>query len=859
MRNLAGSSGGLKRGLLLGGIAILTGVRCSAPSQPGQPVEEISSAQTGENLAGANLAGTNLAGTNLAGTNLAGTNLGGTNLAGTNLAGTNLAGTNLGGNNLAGTNLAGSNLAGTNLAGTNLAGTNLAGTNLAGSNLAGSNLAGTNLAGTNLAGTNLAGTNLAGTNSGKNIHNLSGSINGMLYSAEDMWLPKTGQCIVMGVGSTAFAKLMGQQSANAKISVALGKLPWGMTTTSGAAMKLSAWEAIVWGDKTYCVFVISAPTNTTWPGVAGFMKAIFRWNAPPSQSMDISGIDASATVDPTVSKVITTYTGMMDAAAQFRAGNLPAASYVAGLLGFASATTNTQSVMVDFSTWTQDKNKNALVLGNVTSTNPPLYAESVYITLDNGDGTVSVVLDDSSSTANSMPGAMINSVVDLNNAYLAYQAGLAVKPVPRRCGGALFLNTWFGEPVPAGKCDDGLTWAPGFCMAGNSPWSAVSGTTGPMNGYMQLTQNGGKYKRGAIVNGACGPMKTVLSETYVHMWEPNFDVSAGGACVPETAAVFCGRRGKNCGVVIGTNNCGATVSTVCGSCGGSDTCGGGNVANVCGSGGSRSFEAEASGNVTNGSAVISPCSATAYAKTLAGFDPADIWGACMGGSKIRYLGNSASNSITMNNIVVPTAGQYTLTVYAVSKDARVFKVSVNGAAALSLNVQTPDWNQPLGFDMTVNLNAGTNSLKFSNDSASAPDLDRVVVTPKGGSVPAAPPAAPPSCSFSVTQNSYAGTDQWGTTTFKNTDDASVTSYKVEFDLPSGQHCTNDAVPSGAVLSPLTGSGTSAYTTSNHCVFTWSNSTLAAGASKTFNYSATTTSSFDAKASTTVTGLGTACN
>jgi hypothetical protein len=728
MRISAGTHGGLKRGILLGGIAILTGVRC-APPEPGElPTEEVSLAQTGENLAGANLAGTNLAGTNLAGTNLAGTNLGGTNLAGTNLAGTNLAGTNLGGNNLAGTNLAGTNLAGTNLAGTNLAGTNLAGTNLAGTNLAGTNLAGTNLSGNNLAGTNLAGTNLAGTNSGKNIHGLSGSVNGMLYSAEDMWLPKTEQCIVMGVGSTAFAKLMGQQSVNARINVALGKLPWGMTTSSGAAMKLSAWEAIVWGDKTYCVFVLAAPTNTTWPGVAGFMKAIFRWNAPPSQSMDISGIEASSSIDPTVSKVITTYTGMMNAAAQFRAGNLPAVSYVAGLLGFASATTNTQSVMVDFSSWAQDKNKNALVLGNVTASGPPKYAESVYITLDNGDGTVSVALDDSASLTRNLPTGMVNSVVDLDTAYLGYQAGLGPKPVPRRCGGALFLNTWFDEPVPAGKCDNGLTWAPGFCITGNAPWSTVSGTTAPMNGYMQLTQNGGKYKRGAIVNGACGPMKTVLSETYVHMWEPSYDISAPSTCVSESNASFCARRNKDCGAVTGTDNCGRTRSTSsCGSCASGESCGGGGVPNVCGNNASIVIEAEASGNTLAGDASTSVCTAAAYAKSLAGFDADDISGACLGGQKVRYLGGSG-DYVVINNINAPSAGTYTLTAYAVSKDLRQFKVSVNGGSAATLNVQTPDWNQPKPFNMKVTLVAGKNSIKFFNDSASAPDLDQIVLT-----------------------------------------------------------------------------------------------------------------------------------
>src|SRR5437868_10758855 len=49
------------------------------------------------------------------------------------------------------------------------------------------------------------------------------------------------------------------------------------------------------------------PRSTLFPyttlfrsGVAGFIKAVFRWNAPPTQSVDISGIDASIAYDPTV-------------------------------------------------------------------------------------------------------------------------------------------------------------------------------------------------------------------------------------------------------------------------------------------------------------------------------------------------------------------------------------------------------------------------------------------------------------------------------------------------------------------------------------------------------------------------------
>jgi hypothetical protein len=91
--------------------------------------------------------------------------------------------------------------------------------------------------------------------------------------------------------------------------------------------------------------------------------------------------------------------------------------------------------------------------------------------------------------------------------------------------------------------------------------------------------------------------------------------------------------------------------------------------------------------------------------------------------------------------------------------------------------------------------------------------------------------------FSITKNVYDGKEWWGTISFKNNGPFNSYNYKVEFDVPSGVHCTNDYVPPGATLSPLTGTGSSAHTTSNHCVYSWSNaSPVAPGGSKTFNYS-----------------------
>ncbi len=844
----------------------LTGVACLPPADTGLemlpelPVAEedvqalAPAALSAENAAGTNLGGVNLGGANLGGANLGGANLGGVNLGGANLGGANLGGSNLGGNNLGGNNLGGSNLGGVNLGGSNLGGVNLGGSNLGGSNLGGSNVAGTNLAGNAIAGTSLGSGTLAGTTSGKNIHNLAStsSTTTMLYSMEDLWSAKTARCVVMGIGSTAFPKLLGQQSANAKISVALGKLPWGFASSSGGPIALQAWEAIVWGDRTYCVFVMAAPPSTTWPGMAGFIKAVFRWNAGPSQIMEVSGIEASAPHDPTLSTAVAVYPGMMNAAPVWRAGRISETTFVAGELAFITATTNNQSVMVDFSSWVLGVDDNAIVLGNPQSINPPTYAEALYMALNNEDGTISVALDDAAAHTSVMPAGMVNSIVELNAAYLDWQGGRANKPVPRRCGGAMFLNTWYGEPVPAGKCDSGLDWSPGFCTRAAVPWSTVPGTTAPMNSYMQLAAEGVDYRRGAIVNDACGTLKEVLSETYVHMWEKSFDVPGTPvACVAETSAAFCKRLGRNCGAVTATDNCGQTrtVST-CGSCGSGLTCGGGGITGICGSGVAL-YEAEAPGNVMVGATRTLTC-AKAQMKFGGSTTSGGPRGACTGGNKIGFIGKTSSNYVTINNVNVTTAGTYNMTVFGVSGEERTFYISVNGGSAKTLKLFGPDWHRSTASTTTVSLKAGNNSIKFYNNSVYAPDLDRIMIS--GTSVP--PPAPPPvatNCAFAITQNVYAYSSWWGTVTFKNNGSTTVTGLKAEFDVPAGVSCTADAVPSGATLSPLTGSGTSARTTSNHCIFKWSSASLAPGASRTFNYS-TNSQSFNAATKVTAGSL-----
>jgi chitosanase len=115
--------------------------------------------------------------------------------------------------------------------------------------------------------------------------------------------------------------------------------------------------------------------------------------------------------------------------------------------------------------------------------------------------------------------------------------------------------------------------------------------------------------------------------------------------------------------------------------------------------------------------------------------------------------------------------------------------------------------------------------------ASGADADLDTATASSGAM----------CGYTLGENSYDGPQFWGTLSFQNDGVAAMTDFSVEFDIPSGAHCTSDHVPSGATLSPLNGAKTE--TLSNHCKYTWSATALDPGNWKRFHYS-TDSDAFD---------------
>jgi hypothetical protein len=122
-----------------------------------------------------------------------------------------------------------------------------------------------------------------------------------------------------------------------------------------------------------------------------------------------------------------------------------------------------------------------------------------------------------------------------------------------------------------------------------------------------------------------------------------------------------------------------------------------------------SVEAEASGNTLAGAAAVASCST------------------CSGGAKVRFIGNSAANYETVN-VSVASGGSKQLTITYELSGTRSFFVSVNGGAGVEVPVTGTSWSTPASTTITVSLNAGANTIKFYNNGAYAPDLDRITLT-----------------------------------------------------------------------------------------------------------------------------------
>lgn len=121
------------------------------------------------------------------------------------------------------------------------------------------------------------------------------------------------------------------------------------------------------------------------------------------------------------------------------------------------------------------------------------------------------------------------------------------------------------------------------------------------------------------------------------------------------------------------------------------------------------YEAEAGGNTLYGEAGIYDC------------------GNCSGGKMVGYLG--MTGAVQFNNVYAGSGGNYTMRMYYLTADPRSFYINVNGADIGKFDCAiSGGWDVVRAMDVTVSLNQGNNTIKFYNNSAYAPSLDKIRIT-----------------------------------------------------------------------------------------------------------------------------------
>ena len=282
------------------------------------------------------------------------------------------------------------------------------------------------------------------------------------------------------------------------------------------------------------------------------------------------------------------------------------------------------------------------------------------------------------------------------------------------------------------------------------------------------------------------------------MWDENYDLP--GACTPESNAAFCARLGKNCGAVTDADNCGTTRTvSSCGSCLAPEICGGDGTPNVCAA---PSTSYEGGGRRPTPSGVVpcpppaprpSPSSATAPAGRRPRA-PARAGTRCASWATTARITSPSTTSTRRRREPIRSRSTPTAAV------APHFLISVNGGSCQDRSgSQSPGWYAQVAVDTTVTLKAGSNSIRFYNNNAWAPDLDRIVVPGESARRlrrrrrrrrPAGPAPSPSA------RTVYDGPRLVGHHHLQEHGHHLRVVLQGRVRHPPGAHCTNDAVPVG---------------------------------------------------------------
>ena len=147
-------------------------------------------------------------------------------------------------------------------------------------------------------------------------------------------------------------------------------------------------------------------------------------------------------------------------------------------------------------------------------------------------------------------------------------------------------------------------------------------------------------------------------------------------------------------------------------------------------------------DVASTTGTITAYEAEASANTLAGTAVRTSNSAASGGQFVGYLGGGSANTLTINNVNASAAGTYRLIIQYANGELgsgasnynsnvvdRYADISVNGGTSQRLYFRnTFGWSTFRTTMCDVTLNAGNNTIKFSNSSSGfCPDIDKISI------------------------------------------------------------------------------------------------------------------------------------
>lgn len=98
-----------------------------------------------------------------------------------------------------------------------------------------------------------------------------------------------------------------------------------------------------------------------------------------------------------------------------------------------------------------------------------------------------------------------------------------------------------------------------------------------------------------------------------------------------------------------------------------------------------------------------------------------------GGAVVRRIGDGPEHRLRFAPVTVAASTTYALTIAYVSTQRRQAVVTVNGAAAVTVDCPPSGGKTVASVTVPLSLPAGTSTIEYGNDAAKAPDLDRIVL------------------------------------------------------------------------------------------------------------------------------------